>query len=189
MILERIKKETQEHHERIESSSLMSKISDRSISHTDYLKILSKFYGFFYPLEIQLDQLKELTTYLTDYTQRRKSSSILKDIEQLGGTKTDCGLCNDLPSLESISEAFGILYVMEGSTLGGRMISKIVEERLSLTSEYGINFFNGYGPLTGERWNHFRKSLVEFAEATQDEETIINAANQTFHKFYNWINL
>lgn len=189
MILERIKKETEENHVRMESSSLMSKITNRSITLSDYLKILGKFYGFFHPLEIQLDQLKDIENHLQDYSQRRKSSTLLKDIEQMGGTKADCDLCNDLPFAGTMNEAFGILYVMEGSTLGGRMISKILEEKLSLSADHGINFFNGYGPLTGERWNSFRKSLVDFAATTNDEDLIIQSANLTFQKFYNWINL
>jgi heme oxygenase len=189
MILERIKKETQENHLRMESSSLMSKITNKTITLSDYLKILTKFYGFFHPLEIQLDQLSEIENFLPDYPQRRKAYSLSKDIEQLGEKGANCILCNDLPSINNMSEAFGILYVMEGSTLGGRMISKLLEEKLSLSAARGIQFFNGYGPLTGERWNTFRKSMVDFAEATKDEDTIIKSANQTFHKFYNWINL
>jgi len=52
-----------------------------------------------------------------------------------------------LPQLASLGRAFGVLYVLEGSTLGGRHIALALEKRLGLTAGNGAMFFNAYGDL------------------------------------------
>ena len=55
--------------------------------------------------------------------------------------------------LASRAEAMGVLYVLEGSTLGGRMIKKAVHARgCDLT---GLSFLDPYGRDTGARWREF----------------------------------
>jgi heme oxygenase len=59
----------------------------------------------------------------------------------------------DHPVLGSRSEALGLLYVMEGSTLGGRMIVRSLAERgVDVT---GLRFLDPYGAETGARWRGF----------------------------------
>jgi heme oxygenase len=60
-------------------------------------------------------------------------------------------------------KAFGCLYVMEGSTLGGKIIYNILKKQLGLSDSAGASFFYGYGPATGEKWKTFGASLEAFA--------------------------
>ncbi len=75
------------------------------------------------------------------------------------------------------AEAMGALYVMEGSTLGGKLIAK----SLRTCSDWpvrGICYFNPYGERTGAMWAAFQLELA--AVPTAHAESVVRGANQTF---------
>jgi len=67
-----------------------------------------------------------------------------------------------LASPNSLSEIVGMMYPLEGSTLGGQVISKHLRRNLGLTPDHGARFFHGYGDDTESFWSAF----IEFAEAS-----------------------
>lgn len=98
-------------------------------------------------------------------------------------------VCKDLPRIENVACALGAMYVLEGSTLGGRFISKMIAEKLDLPDTEGIRFFTGYGSHTSEKWDLFKDLLNNYTASNMVENEVIEAANQTFTKFKNWIEL
>jgi heme oxygenase len=63
--------------------------------------------------------------------------------------------------VEDQADLVGALYVIEGATLGGQVISPQIQAgRLGVTPEHGGRFFHGYGEQTTPRWNEF----LSFAE-------------------------
>ncbi len=75
----------------------------------------------------------------------------------------------------------GALYVLEGSTLGGRVLARQVEMVLKLTSGQGNAYFQGHGAATGALW---KEVTVEIA-AVPDELSLrlIGTARRTFAAF------
>ena len=61
--------------------------------------------------------------------------------------------------IDTPSKAVGYAYVKQGSTLGGRAISRNLGEKLGLVDGVTNCFFAGYGAATGERWKHFQNIL------------------------------
>lgn len=55
--------------------------------------------------------------------------------------------------------ALGVLYVLEGSSNGGRMIARPLRQGLGLEGEAGTRHLDPYGPAHGERWRAFRQAL------------------------------
>ncbi|GAL85382.1 heme oxygenase [Sporocytophaga myxococcoides] len=186
MLLDKIKQQTAENHAAMENSNLMKPVMNRELNLESYRKILIKFYGFFQPLENSIHRFTDILNYLPDLETRRKSSTIKEDLQRLG-YKSEINLCTDLPEITTSSQAMGCLYVMEGSTLGGRMISRIIKESLLIEMDSGVSFFSGYGEETGKKWKLFCEALKEYSLAANDDNTIINAANETFIKFKNWV--
>lgn len=187
MILKRIKEETQDKHTSLENSALLRPISQKSLKFDEYIRILQKFYGFFYPLELQIARFP-VAAYLPDFIQRRKAGLLLHDLQQLQPLPPDAvPLCQDLPVVDNLAHAFGCLYVMEGSTLGGKMIYKTVKETLGIDEDTGVSFFYGYGPNTGQKWKDFQQTLqtVSSSHTTTDSQ-MIAAANSTFDKLKRW---
>ncbi len=188
MISEKLKTSTAENHRIVEESGLMAPILNRTITKESYARILKKFYGFFHPLEITINSFPQLSEYLPDFSERRKSEALIDDLKRLElPQETEYNLCNNLPTLTHLSHAFGCLYVMEGSTLGGKMISRILNDTLNIDETNGAKFFTGYGPTTGMKWNAFREALGKYSTETNDDESVVEAANDTFLKFKQWI--
>jgi heme oxygenase len=187
MITQEIRNKTAENHIRLEQSSILLPFSKGILTRDNYILILQRFYGFFYPLESALLALP-VDTYLPDYDSRRKATSLTNDlIHLLGEDFTSPALCSHLPAVENISQAMGCLYVMEGSTLGGKMIYKRVQQQLGLDYTSGASFFYGYGTETGHKWKYFQQALTSFSSTYQTDQQIIKTANDTFARFKNWL--
>ena len=91
-------------------------------------------------------------------------------------------------SLIYLGALVGVLYAIEGSTLGGQVISRNLAQHLGASKESGAAFFNGYGDATKEKWETF----IKFAEAavTNDQELAEakRAARATFTLFDDALN-
>jgi heme oxygenase (biliverdin-IX-beta and delta-forming) len=73
------------------------------------------------------------------------------------------------------------MYVVEGSRLGGKLISHHLNKTLGITPTEGERFFAGTGSGGPEHWKAFRpycKAFVKQYPETRDE--IIGSANTTF---------
>jgi heme oxygenase len=90
-----------------------------------------------------VDGIAGLDTYLPDYAHRRKSTLLLNDISKLKGNHT-LDICSNIPAITNVCQAIGALYVLEGSTLGGRFIYRNIESALDLQVNSGASFFYGY---------------------------------------------
>lgn len=70
--------------------------------------------------------------------------------------------------LDSPAAAIGSLYVIEGSALGGQVLTPKLLATHGLTPEHGASYFHGFGARTGAMWREFR--LLAQAEAGGDED-------------------
>jgi len=175
-----VKKETAAAHAAAEK--ILVKSLHGMKSREQYAAMLLAFCGFYQPVQ-QLIQQYITVEDLPDKEQRRTASLLLQDLASLG-MKTPEHKCNNLPVITNKVQAFGALYVLEGSTLGGQHITKMLlkNEALQL-GESDLTFFNGYKDETGAKW----KSFIAALNRQSGEEEIINAAKETFLAFKNWL--
>ena len=93
-----------------------------------------------------------------------------------------------LPELTDTPTILGAMYVMEGSTLGGQLIARHVEQVLGLTDGRGSEFFRGHRDRTGPMWKEFCEVLR--TQVPEDEsDTVIRAAKSMFAAFGTWMRL
>jgi heme oxygenase (biliverdin-IX-beta and delta-forming) len=79
-----------------------------------------------------------------------------------------CVLLPPFPAPESRAEALGMLYVLEGSMLGGRVILKALARKG--VNDPALAFLNPYAAETGARWQSLLAVLER--EASDDEARI-----------------
>ncbi|MDQ3264086.1 MAG: hypothetical protein M3Y59_10550, partial [Myxococcota bacterium] len=84
-----------------------------------------------------------------------------------------------LPPLAGPDELAGCLYVVEGASLGGRIIAASVGPRLGLDDNRGCSFFSGDGEEPGRRWTAVLRWLDELAPRI-DADRAVAAAAATF---------
>jgi len=81
----------------------------------------------------------------------------------------------------SVPAAFGSLYVIEGSALGGQVIAPRLERELGLAPGRGASYFHGYGESTGAMWREFRlRAAAEIGDDPVHRRQACRAAEQTF---------
>ena len=176
-----IKDSTKTVHEDVEQLLLPHLASVQNTA--DYAAILKMFYGYFLPLEKMIEAFIT-QAILPDMTERRKASAIMHDLSAIGQEVEALSLCTHLPQIENAAQAIGALYVLEGSTLGGKMIAKMLRknEALSLTDDK-LTFFSGYGEETGNKWRTFLLVLNE----QEDSSDVVKGANETFFYLKCWM--
>ena len=153
-------------------------------AYSDLLQLFSNYFG---AIEAQVDPLIG-PAVLADYTQRRKTKSLENDILALGGTANRNIQAEDVPEITNILQAFGALYVMEGSTLGGPHIVRMIQKKLDTADLKGFSFFQSYGDDMMLMWEKFKQVLDLQAKNEAEQQVILDAANETFLKFKIWIN-
>lgn len=149
----------------------------------DYIALLKPFYAFFGGLEDHI-ATSLVKPYLDDYPQRRKTALLAQDILFCGGELPTKAHTDALPEVYDPISAMGAIYVIEGSSLGGQIISRMIAKQLH-ASENSFSYFIGYGDQTESMWLRFKNSVNQLPEARAAE--LIKAGNDTFMKFKNWI--
>ncbi len=178
---ETLKKTTAENHAALEATIVLQLKTIHSKQ--DYAAVLKIFYGYFKPLEIRIEQFID-GSILPDLSERRKADFIINDLHFLG-IKDSVEWCTDLPQITNANQALGALYVAEGSTLGGRGITKMLLKQTPEITLLALRFFGGYGENTGKYWIAFQKVLNEVTNPAAVAE-MTAAANDTFIKFKQW---
>jgi heme oxygenase len=182
-ILERLKAATSHAHSQIEERMPVFR---PEFDLAAYVRLLERYYGFWNPLETNLWLVKPLLHPMLALKTRMKSHLLETDLQTLGQTATALPRCLALPSVATFLSALGCLYVLEGSTLGARLISRRIESHLKLRADSGAAFFSAYGDATGQRWSEFRLFISANVSLQQSEETV-NAALQTFESLSAWL--
>lgn len=179
MLSEKLKENTKTAHIELEKLLVQKIKSIQAID--DYLEILAYFYRFFAPLEKAI--FPQLEEGFPDAAQRRKAEWILEDIHSFKPAYQPVFTSSYTPEVTSLSQAIGALYVLEGSTLGGQVICKMVAQKLDLSQAEGFKFFSGYGEETLPMWDNFKKYINNRSWNTEEENVVIDAANRTFGLF------
>lgn len=177
---QQLKEKTQVYHQQIERAYLIDQLLHASINLTGYQLLLKKFHAYIAPCENRI-----LTSSWSSLLHgREKASRLRRDLLDFG--ISDNSKCQALPPLTSQEEIFGYLYVMEGSTLGGQIIVKILQNKLGLTAQYGACYFNGYGSDTLKMWTEFCHLLNQVNR--EQVPQILGSASRTYTTLIDWIN-
>ena len=186
MILEQLREHTSAAHRALEAQV---KIDEATASAARYQALLERFLGFYEPMEARFQTAFQDSGHGYDAQARIKSPWLKADLRELGLDATTIAAlpqCKELPSTTNAALAFGCAYVLEGSTLGGKHIARMIE--CSPAADLPHRFFTGYGPEVGGQWKEFCGTLERFAsENPQATQQILSGAEQTFQCFQRWV--
>ena len=156
---------------------------DMHLSNDVYKKLLQKFFAFYAPLELRLLAQHGDAHHHFDYATRKKTPLLMQDLVALNvapSALVAASRSTVLPDLSNLAQSWGCLYVIEGATLGGQIISRHLRAQLGLDVTTGAAFFNGYGAQTGTYWKSFCAALSDQAMRYGDTDQIVLGALQTF---------
>jgi heme oxygenase len=182
-ILKRLKLETAAEHAAIEAAT---GVMDPQLSREAYRAYLERTFGFYLVVEQQLRSLGAWEALGLPASEREKLPLLAEDIVLLGNLEpASVRACDAAPEWTSTAEAVGGAYVLEGSTLGGRVISRHLLRRFG--PDVPLTFLDCYGAETREKWQSFGAALERFATSRQVEDRIIAGARATFRSFTRWL--
>ena len=171
-MLTKLKNATEELHREIEKDNLAGLIISNEINLEDYKLLLLQNYIAYAITE------PAIAKYLDNY-KIQKSPRILKDLDQLGVTCTPNPKLREMFRIINRAEALGAAYVVEGSALGGMMISKQIANCPALAAIPNHHFFNGDRENV-KSWNAFSKFLKKQEFTALEEIQAIDKAKDTF---------
>lgn len=179
----RLREATSQAHEQLES---LLGLLDSPMSYTRFVAVLMRFHGFHRVWEPALEQALGNDSFTVP---RRRLSLIEHDLRALDIDDLDIEVLPVVPEAaqlcRTLDGALGSLYVMEGSTLGGRVITRRLMEDADWCPEEGLLYFHPYGDLTGERWRQ-TLALLELAPPER-HEAVVDGALETFALLLQWL--
>lgn len=153
-----------------------------ALTQADYLDHAARVLGWMRPLE---QALWPLWPDAEDARLRRGKSQWLEADLQAGSQLTaNWPDCPAAPVANNLAEAFGIAYVAEGATLGGRVLYKRLKAPLE---PLPLRWLQGYGEHTGERWGAFQRLLAEHVTTPEEIAHAQAAAVRAFASFRDWV--
>ena len=159
------------------------------LSLEQYASVQKKFYGFYRPVEARLASVRGWDDPEFRLSDRLKLPLLIDDLAYLHVDSEELArlpICDSLPRLETVPEAIGCLYVLEGSTLGGRIMIGHLKSVLPLDENRGCSFFNSYGDDVGRMWSSFLTRLELHCERHADADVVVQSACQTFASLDRW---
>ena len=184
MIIEQLREATSEKHQELDNAMLP--VFKDATNQEKYIELLKKFYGSFKPLYTLIDNYVGIEE-IPDLPQRRSVANLEKDLLHFDIDLVTISQLKQLPSITSKADAMGALYVLEGSTMGGVYLAKMLEKQLGIDEMSGLSFFSGYGKETKAMWLTFIDSLEQFAANCNCDLQITTAASKTFDSIRHFI--
>jgi heme oxygenase len=184
---EQLKAGTARKHKLLEETALSKAMMSPALTHADYNEYLQRMYSFISLFE--QTYYGKLAGVIEDANDRKKAVLLKADIEKTGTLKESSQPPKWFNANAGTGFLLGAMYVIEGSTLGGRFLYGNANKVLGLTDTTGAAYFAGYGSQTGAKWKKFITTLNEYAAAHPGEQQdIIDGANFTFDAFYHLLN-
>lgn len=180
----RLKAETRPFHDKTERAYLFQQIVNSTLSIPDYILLLKKILGFVEPIE------NKLTAVPSSFLIPRQKAPLLKsDLKAFSISTAEIAQiphCSQLPVTDTLEGTLGYLYVMEGSTLGGQILSQFISEQLNIPLNHGCRYFYSYGKDTVMMWKEFC-AVLETAATQLNHNDVVESAIMTFNTFYDWL--
>jgi heme oxygenase len=168
---------------------VLLELPDAIRTRDDYLLWLGRFFGFYEPLERSLLAFGEWDALGLSLPARGHTSGLADDLAALGIDPGGVPRMSSasLPDLPTFAHALGALYVLEGATLGGRLILRDVEARVGAPIAGATRFFGGRQAAVGPMWESFRAALDRFGrDCPQLRVDVVTGAERLFRALLAW---
>lgn len=175
---------THAEHVRLNQHPLLRGITRPDYPMSMYKLVLVAYFHFYGAVEDAIDRTLDSLEVSFSYAPRRKLQWIRDDLEKLGIDPEDARFLPATPliplAVMNLGQLVGVLYTIEGSSLGGQVISRHLATHLGLMPANGARFFFGYGEQIPEFWREFEM----FIDATLTNDEAKNGARDYARKTF-----
>jgi heme oxygenase (biliverdin-IX-beta and delta-forming) len=185
-VLTTLRSATAAEHERVEHTLALM---DPQLHRDRLVDFLARLHAFWTAAEAGLDAWAHREpddAGTVGWSRRRRAHLFAADLRGLGAA-ADPPAVPDLPEVEDTDQALGRLYVLEGSTLGGRSISRHLATLPTLGAGVQMGAFSPYGGETGAMWHAYRRVTRARVAAGGNAGRLVDAARGTFTALAEWV--
>jgi heme oxygenase len=175
-------------HVRLHHLPALAPLAEGTITRAAYVAMLRRLLGFHLAVERCVAAGPSVRAFGVDIAERRRSPLLLADLATLGAP-AEVDAAPDLPISGSAAGVLGCLYVVEGSTLGGRELARHLDHLLPAGSDAGRAFLLGHGARHGAMWRAFCVALEACGTDAGRRADMVEAALATFAAFESWFTL
>jgi heme oxygenase (biliverdin-IX-beta and delta-forming) len=179
LFLENLRNATAQSHTALEALPVSASVMNPRVDNAQYAHYLALMHDVVKDAELNIFPI--LSAIIPNLEARHKTAAIEADLALLGHAKS--GYVKVLSGGgQNLTPAFalGIMYTVEGSSLGGRVILKNINAALGHDAQNGAQYFSGYGGQTGSMWKSFLSHLAAFEAQNNATNEIIAGANHAF---------
>ncbi|CAK0781142.1 heme oxygenase (biliverdin-IX-beta and delta-forming) [Gammaproteobacteria bacterium] len=174
-----LRQHTHGRHVRLNRHPLLTGLTKPGYRIDAYRLLLAAYFHLYQAIETRIEEFLAREASDFDYGRRRKLPWLGADLRFLGVMPFDLPFAPQqpiaIPEVMNCGQLVGLLYTIEGATLGGQVIAKHLASTLALTAGHGACFFNGYGVHTGDFWRQFEA----FVESVGRESSLWEPAGLT----------
>lgn len=174
-----LSRETAEPHRHLETLPILARLLDKDLAKPDLVRALEALLLAHSPLDIALSG--SLPQLLPTYQTPPRGPLLISALKDLGQTNLQETRLHFSPP-SSLPEVLGVLYVTEGSTLGGQVIAGRIEQSSLCLSPQVLSFFL-LGKTTPSPWENFLHLIQGTPSSPKFLEEMLRGATRTFQHF------
>jgi len=189
-LMSRLRSETRELHSHAESRTLQRQIAAGTVDRSAFLAYLGQLYLVHATLETALARLREHHPSIEAVATpaRMRMADLERDLEFHGVDRSalapvppTAAFIAHLAAAERTAPTalLGSLYVLEGSTNGGRFLARVLRKAWQLDGR-GLDALDPYGDEQPVRWAEFKRDMDALQLPSGDAEGVVGAAIATF---------
>lgn len=189
-IMERLRRETSELHSRAESRPLQRAIAKGEVERPAYIAYLGQLHAIHRTLEGAFDDVRGAHPAIDSVAtpDRWRVPDLEFDLEFYGVDPEDLDSADATTRFVSLIEStkasdpvalLGALYVLEGSTNGGRFLAQVLRRRWNLDGA-GVASLDPYGDRQPEHWAAFKRKMNGATFESEHRDAIVEMAKRTF---------
>ena len=190
-IMDHLRDATRGLHKQAESRPLQRAMARGTLPRASYVMYLAQLRHLHAALETALDQPAASRAGLSElFTEDRRR---VPDLDQdLASFNVDPAEVPALAPTQQFIERIGALldedplsllgplYVLEGSTNGGRFLARVLERSLRLGGGTGLSYMDPYGDRQPEMWASFKRLADALALTSEQADAVTESAGRTF---------
>ncbi|QJT08937.1 biliverdin-producing heme oxygenase [Oceanidesulfovibrio marinus] len=187
--MSRLKDSIQDLHDAAQETRPLDAILNRSITRDEYRAVLERFYGIVIPFEAFIAANIGGFDLGQPYAEIARRPDLERDLLFFGA---DAEYIAALPLAEvdarpDLPTALGLLYLMEGSRLGGLVIARSLQESLHVDPCHGAAYFSSRGKDPHMLNDELRNRLESWVTRTGKGDAVISAAREGFSLMNAWM--
>ena len=190
-IMDHLRDATRGLHKQAESRPLQRAMARGTLPRASYVMYLAQLRHLHAALEAALDQAAASRAGLSELfsDDRRRVPDLDRDLASFDVGPADLP---PLPPTQQFIERIGALldedplallgplYVLEGSTNGGRFLARVLERSLRLEGGTGLSYMDPYGERQPEMWSSFKRLADSVPLTPAQADAVTDSAGRTF---------